>query len=525
LDEIPSPYTSGLLDKFFDGKYTPLVETARGCPFKCNFCNAGDDYFNKVNKFSDEYVRDELTYIAEKSGKLGLGHVTFADNNFGMIPRDATTTEVIHGLRKEHNWPQTMTVWTGKNSKQRVIDYTRLLEDTIQISMSVQSMDNEVLKNISRDNIKLDDYRAIATDLDRQGRKQSAEVVMPLPGETLESHLNGLNDLLDTKLSNVFSHTLQMLHGTPYKDNAEYVKSFGYKTKFRLVPLDFSLIGNDRIFDVEEVGIATKDFPFEDYIIAREYLLTLDMCFSTGIFKPLLRHLEGFQVSVSLLISKVFSGRNEYSLGIQEIFKSFVEETKSELWDSEEELVSYYSIEENFERLVAGDVGGNVLFKHRIRILSEVIDEWVEIIFNVAKALYKESHVPKEAFEELESLKSYVSGTVSKLFNPDTLKNKVERTIKHDVVTWINSNEDQPLSDFIVFQPVSIYFTYSERDTRILIDAFKRYGNNLSGIVKLVQRVVNIPLRTASMDATLSPNSISEAELSSGTMSPGNFST
>ena len=33
LDEIPSPYLNGMLDKFFDGMLTPFIETNRGMSF------------------------------------------------------------------------------------------------------------------------------------------------------------------------------------------------------------------------------------------------------------------------------------------------------------------------------------------------------------------------------------------------------------------------------------------------------------------------------------------------------------
>ena len=38
LNTLPSPYLSGVLDKFFEYPLIPMMETNRGCPFGCTFC-------------------------------------------------------------------------------------------------------------------------------------------------------------------------------------------------------------------------------------------------------------------------------------------------------------------------------------------------------------------------------------------------------------------------------------------------------------------------------------------------------
>lgn len=493
LDEIPSPYATGLLDKFFDGILTPLVETARGCPFRCNFCNAGDKYFNKVNCFSNEYVKEELSYIAKKASESDVWHVTFADNNFGMIPRDAHTAEVVHALQQEYGWPITMTVWTGKNSKERVIEVTRLLEKTIRISMSVQSMDPTVLQNVSRDNIHLDHYRAIAAELDRQGRRQHAEVVMPLPGETFESHINGLADLLDTRLQNIQSHTLQLLHGTPYKDDPDYIERYGYDGKFRLVPMDFSRFGDDFVFDVEEVGVETKDMSFDEYLKARIYLFTIDLCFNSGIFAPLIRFLQSENIAVSNWINHVFSMREQFAPEVQQVLKSFVADSKNELWDTEEELVAHYSQPDTFAKLVAGDVGGNVLFKHRVWMLTLCAEHWVKGVFAAVRDMLG---TPTESQNmALSDLETYVSGTIARAYDPDCLAELVQCEFTHDIVGWLQSGDERQIYDFKFVQPEAIGFGLDEKDQAILRDAFRRYGTDIPGMVKMIQRVVTLPVR------------------------------
>jgi hypothetical protein len=498
LDSIPSPYTTGLLDKFFDGKLTPLMETARGCPFLCNFCNAGDAYFNNVNKFSDEYVLDEMYYVANKISKTGVGYLTLADNNFGMIPRDTGTTRVIYDIQQKYGWPQGVTIWTGKNSKRRVIEATRLLGKTLSISMSAQSMDKNVLKNVKRDNIRLEDFKAIAEELDSQGRPQHSEIIMPLPGETFNSHISGLNALLDTKVHSIQSHTLQMLHGTPYKDDDAYVEKLGYKTKFRIVPLDFTILDENYIFDVEEVGIATKDMSFEEYIEARKYLLISDLCHSSHIFKPLQRYLAQCGIKNSEWVQKNYDGLKLFPAPLKEVFQAFENETIQELWDSEEELVEYYTDPENYRKLINGESGGNVLFKHRAWMLSKLTEAFVNTVFLNTKELLFEQGDPSQLsrFEdELSALNQMIIGNVSDTFSLDVLERVLTKEIKYDVIGWVHSQDDQPLNDFLMSQPISFNFSLSDEDKSILRDVFIRYGTDMISFTKIIQRYYGTPLR------------------------------
>ncbi|MGH7790664.1 MAG: B12-binding domain-containing radical SAM protein, partial [Candidatus Binatia bacterium] len=87
IDEIPSPWLTGVLDEFFDGRLAPLLETNRGCPFTCTFCAQGTSWYSKVNNFDVERMREEIHYIArkikEKSPKMGT--LRIADSNYGMF--------------------------------------------------------------------------------------------------------------------------------------------------------------------------------------------------------------------------------------------------------------------------------------------------------------------------------------------------------------------------------------------------------------------------------------------------------
>ena len=73
------------MDEFFDGGFQPFIESARGCPYACTFCEAASSWYNKVNSFSIERVKADLDYIAKRMYKYPDVPLAIADSNFGML--------------------------------------------------------------------------------------------------------------------------------------------------------------------------------------------------------------------------------------------------------------------------------------------------------------------------------------------------------------------------------------------------------------------------------------------------------
>ena len=87
VDEIPSPWLTGIQDEFFDGRFSPMIETNRGCPFQCTFCVQGEKWYTKLHYFDEERIKEELTYIAHRIKEFSpnMGMLRIADSKLRNV--------------------------------------------------------------------------------------------------------------------------------------------------------------------------------------------------------------------------------------------------------------------------------------------------------------------------------------------------------------------------------------------------------------------------------------------------------
>ena len=97
------PTSPGLLDAYGEAhEGTAIIETNRGCPYGCTFCDWGSATLSRIRKFDLERVFAELEWCARNgSTRIGL-----ADANFGIFERDVDIAEKIAELKAQYGYPK-----------------------------------------------------------------------------------------------------------------------------------------------------------------------------------------------------------------------------------------------------------------------------------------------------------------------------------------------------------------------------------------------------------------------------------
>ena len=268
LDTIPSPYLGGWLDSFIGNGYAPVIETNRGCPFSCTYCNWGSATVSKVNRFSLDRVMEELDYIA--AHVRDNDNLTVADANFGILKRDLEIAEKIESLWQSHGYPAHIQLWYTKNSSRRTIDIGRILGKKVRFLLAVQSLNKKVLANIKRDNIKLETYEELTTYAREHSLLTASDIIVGLPGEALPSVMTSMETLHRRGVEKVDVFSLMLIPGTELYSEATR-RRFGLKTMHRLAQGCIIEIDGEVIAETEEIVVENDTLPFADFLILNMY--------------------------------------------------------------------------------------------------------------------------------------------------------------------------------------------------------------------------------------------------------------
>ncbi len=268
---IPSPYLNGIFENYNGDVYEAMLETNRGCPYGCTFCDWGSLTLQKIKTFDINRIYEEIEWIGKN--KIPLVFVT--DANFGIFERDLEIAQRIVDTRTKYGFPREVCIQNAKNNPDRVAHIQKIFYEAglvIQANIAWQTTDSETLKVIKRSNIKNSQFQQLMKFYKGEKRSLVIDLMVGLPGQTIATLKTDLQKCIDEDVIGYPIDTV-MLPNSPMAD-PEYIKQ--YKIEIN---------GKGEV-------ISTFSFSFEDLQKMRRIGHAYELFESFGLFRYILRYLQ-----------------------------------------------------------------------------------------------------------------------------------------------------------------------------------------------------------------------------------------
>ena len=384
LNNMPSPYLMGYLDKFIKEGYLPTFETVRGCPHSCTYCGGGGKFVSKLIVKDEDIVYKELQYLMKHSKAR---EIDLVDTNFGVMgERDLRIITYIQDLYKKHNFP--FIAGFAATKDQRKTTYKILLtlaENTGFLCFGVQTLTPEVLKNCNRKNIPVEMMKELIEITRKSNIPVHVDTIFGLPGETKESFIKTMAELRSMGIETLETYQLRMLKGTQIAEFER--KKYSYKTKFRPINNrfgEYELLPGEkpiRVMETEEIAVGNNTFDFDDYLAIRELGFMTNLLTGYGTFADTMTYLLSKKMNIIDVMQYIQKNQDKYSM-LENLFKEYRKYSEAELLPTEEDFTEkIVNDDSQWKKLMSS--GGN-FFKINIGFVGHCMFHNVELLDNIS---------------------------------------------------------------------------------------------------------------------------------------------
>jgi len=218
----PIPYTDGTLDHFIYNEtesFGAILETNRGCPFKCAYCDWGDATGSVVSKYDEDVVYKTVDMMLESKS---INSIKIIDANWGMYPRDLDLTKRMAEKKRDDVFVSLC--GTAKNSIKYVPEISKIFfkenfgaenGHATPLKIGVQSWSKKTLEYNDRSNIKAEHLEYLLNYYKENNIPYHSELIVGLPGETPESWLYTLDKDYEHEVTSQAFHALEAVPNMP----------------------------------------------------------------------------------------------------------------------------------------------------------------------------------------------------------------------------------------------------------------------------------------------------------------------
>ena len=282
--DFPSPYLEGIFDDMIRNspyKFSAILETNRGCPYGCAFCDWGR-LKSRIRQFPLERTFAEIEWMARNK----IEYCYCADSNFGLYKRDTDIINKAVETKSRAGYPQKFRVNYAKNSNDVIFEINKKLHESDMnkgVTLSFQSLTPAVLENIGRKNISIEKFSELIIRYSDAGIPTYSELIFGMPGETYETFLQNVDLLFEAG-----QHDAMFVYNCELLVNSEMGSpEFIERHKIKTVSVPFSLDHSEPVSmeapELSHIIVGTDTMSREQWIKTRAYSLCVQAFHCLGI--------------------------------------------------------------------------------------------------------------------------------------------------------------------------------------------------------------------------------------------------
>lgn len=292
------------------------VEASRGCPYRCEYCLSSLD--KSVRNFPTEAFLAELDSLIQR----GVRQFKFVDRTFNLSPSISNQIMEFFLARIDLGLFLHFEMVPDRLPEELKALILRFPPGSLQFEIGIQTWNPKVAANVSR----RQDYTKIEANLkflrEHSGVHTHADLIVGLPGETVESFAHGFNQLAILNPDEIQVGILKRLKGTPIiRHDKEFAMSYSAKPPFQI--------------------LSNKDMSAEELVNMNHFAKTWDLIANSGNFPRWYQEFKSQQLDTNLfaaiknlsdfLVSKL---DHLHSLPLTKLFELVMEYSLTTLkWD------------------------------------------------------------------------------------------------------------------------------------------------------------------------------------------------
>lgn len=299
------------------------VEASRGCPYKCEYCLSSLD--KSVRNFPIDLFLSELDRLIER----GVRQFKFVDRTFNLSPSVSNKIMQFFLDRIDLGLFLHFEMVPDRLPEELKALIERFPPGSLQFEIGIQTWNPKVAYNVSR----RQDYLKVVENMtylrEKTGVHTHADLIVGLPGETIESFAQGFNKLAALQPDEIQVGILKRLKGTPIiRHDKEFQMEYSTLPPFQI--------------------LSTKDVTNEEIVGMSQFAKTWDLVANSGNFPRWFKEFKSLESSAdlffavkkltefltnrlehlhSLQLVKLFELIKEYSLSALEIEEDYLIET------------------------------------------------------------------------------------------------------------------------------------------------------------------------------------------------------